>query len=156
MENTNEGTVTISLQRYKELEGYEKDSLNLIAEVVAPYTVKVEDLKNEIELLKIVESRADMNEKMLEEYKSRLIDKDKTIRRLVDEKSTELKNLRKSSESERLLLISKHEGVVREQREMIEELEKSTRGVATITALISVVVGFILGMVLGSAAGCVH
>ena len=33
MENTNEGTVTISLQRYKELEGYEKDSLNLIAEV---------------------------------------------------------------------------------------------------------------------------
>ena len=30
MENMNEGSVTISLHRYKELEGYEKDFLNSI------------------------------------------------------------------------------------------------------------------------------
>ena len=50
MENTNEGTVTISLQRYKELEGYEKDFLNSIAEIEASYKTEVEGLKNRVEV----------------------------------------------------------------------------------------------------------
>lgn len=148
MENTNEGTVTISLQRYKELEGYEKDSLNLIAEVVAPYAAKVEDLKNEIELLKIIESRADMNEKMAKEYVSRMLDKDNTIKRLIEEKSTELYDLRKKFENEKDILLSKHEGVVRLQREEIEHLEKSTRVITTIMTLIGVVIGVISTLII--------
>ena len=148
MENTNEGTVTISLQRYKELEGYEKDSLNLIAEVVAPYAAKVEDLKNEIELLKITESRADMNEKMAKEYASRMLDKDNTIKRLIEEKSTELYDLRKKFENEKDILLSKHEGVVRLQREEIEHLEKSTRVITTIMTLIGAAIGVISTLII--------
>ena len=148
MENTNEGTVTISLPRYKELEGYEKDSLNLIAEVVAPYTVKIEGLKNEIELLNVVEERYHYNEKMLGEFSARMLDKDKTIRRLIEEKSTDLADLRKRFENEKDILISKHEDFVRQQLEMIEELEKSKRGAATITTLIGVAVGVISTLII--------
>lgn len=148
MENTNEGTVTISLQRYKELEGYEKDSLNLIAEVVAPYEAKVEDLTREIELLKIVEERSQYNEKMLGEYASLMLYKDNTIRRLIEEKSTELYDLRKRFENEKDILLSKHEGVVRLQREEIEHLEKSTRVITTIMTLIGVVIGVISTLII--------
>ena len=79
MENTNEGTVTISLQRYKELEGYEKDSLNLIAEVVAPYAAKVEEFEKKIALSEATVGR--LKREMIW-YENLLNEKDATISNL--------------------------------------------------------------------------
>ena len=157
MENTNEGTVTISLQRYKELEGYEKDSLNLIAEVVAPYEAKVEDLKKDLERS---ENRYKTVKDLLDEYEPLIIDGSKTIREAIlanEEKSNAFRKemiekntkLREEFENEKDILLSKHEGVVRLQREEIESAEKYTKSVAVVTALISIAVGFIFGMIVG-------
>ena len=148
MENTNEGTVTISLHRYKELEGYNDNLLRLEA--------TIEIMKKDLESS---ENRYNRVKDLLKEYEPLIIDGEKVIREKVlanEERCNDFRKkmtekhtkLREEFWSERQLLINEHEEVVRLQREMIENLEKSTRVITTIMTLIGVVIGVISTLII--------
>lgn len=114
MENTNEGTVTISLQRYKELEGYNDNLLRLEA--------TIEIMKKDLESS---ENRYNRVKDLLKEYEPLIIDGEKVIREKVlanEERCNDFRKkmtekhtkLREEFWSERQLLINKHEEVVKE------------------------------------------
>ena len=114
MENTNEGTVTISLQRYKELEGYNDNLLRLEA--------TIEIMKKDLESS---ENRYNRVKDLLKEYEPLIIDGEKVIREKVlanEERCNDFRKkmtekhtkLREELESEMQLLIIKYEEFVKE------------------------------------------
>ena len=156
MENMNEGSVTISLHRYKELEGYEKDFLNSIAEIEASYKTEVEGLKNRVE---VEEGRYNRVKALLDEYEPLIINSEKTLREAIllnEEKANDFRKkmmdnntkLREEFEGEKNNLISKHELHLREYSYRIGEVEQSAQKLAAVMTLVGIAVGFLFGILL--------